>query len=207
MAVNQVDLTSVARIRNAALELFAEKGPRATVREVARKAGVSAGLVQHHFPTKAALRDAVNAHVVAIASDFFAVDPGEGPPVVVQRRLGDRVTAFVRENPSALRYVARAVADDDEGALEIFDAFVGIAKDQWEQLADASLLNPEADLTWIPLHVVILNLATVLMSSAISRHLPEPFFSPKQLERWNSASNALFEHGVYRASGATTESP
>ena len=66
------DLNTYARIRNAALEGFAANGVASTsIRDVAAAAGVSPGLVQHHFGTKAGLRDAVNDFVVAGALDTF----------------------------------------------------------------------------------------------------------------------------------------
>ena len=44
------DLTARARIRDAALALFAERGTDgATIRDIAKAAGVSGGLVRHHF--------------------------------------------------------------------------------------------------------------------------------------------------------------
>ncbi len=44
------DLTARARIREAALRHFAEEGyERATIRAIAATAGVSPGLVRHHF--------------------------------------------------------------------------------------------------------------------------------------------------------------
>ena len=56
----QTDLTPAARIRDAALARFARDGLADTsIRDVARTAGLSPGLVQHHFKTKANLRDAV----------------------------------------------------------------------------------------------------------------------------------------------------
>jgi AcrR family transcriptional regulator len=197
-----LDVTPYARIRNAALEGFAAKGVRATsVREVAAHAGVSPGLVQHHFATKGDLQAAVNEHVRSVAADFFTDLPDSGSPSEIQQELGDRVTAFVRDYPTLLLYVVRACADGDEGALQIFDAFVGIARAQWERLADAGLLRDDVDLAWVPLHVVVLNLGTVLLQQAIGRHLPGPFLAPEQLERWNTASNSLFQRGVYRAEG------
>jgi TetR/AcrR family transcriptional regulator, regulator of cefoperazone and chloramphenicol sensitivity len=193
------DLTAYARIRDAALELFADRGVLATsIRDVAAAAGVSAGLVQHHFGTKAELRDAINDHVVSIAADAFSELPTEGDPTEIQQQMGDRVTAFVRDNSIALRYVARGVADRDEGAIGIFDAFVAISARQWDRLAEHGMLRPDADLDWAALHVVVLNLASVLMRHAIERHLPAPFTDQHELERWNQASNALFQHGLYR---------
>jgi AcrR family transcriptional regulator len=196
-------LTGLARIRNAALESFATDGVAATsIRDVAKRAGVSPGLVQHYFSTKAALVDAVNGHVVAIATDAFSDLSQSGSPIEAQQELGDRVTAFVCEHPMAVRYVARSTADGDQGALEIFDAFFAIAHDQWQRLAEHDLLRPDVDLTWTALHAVVLVLGTVLLKDAIDRRLPQPFFTPDQLERWNAASNALFREGTYRATAA-----
>lgn len=193
------DLTAHARIRNAALELFADRGVAATsVRDVAALAKVSSGLVQHHFKNKAGLRDAVNDHVVAVAGEAFAELPASGDPTAVQQQLGERVTAFVRDHAMALRYVARGVADRDAGALAIFDEFVGISARQWSRLSEHGLLRPDAPLEWAALQVVVLNLATMLMSEAIERHVPAAFTDPEQLEIWDQASNALFQHGLYR---------
>lgn len=59
------DLTAKARIRNAALDLYAERGEdRVSMRAVAAAAGVAVGLVQHHFKTKDGLRVAVEQLVV-----------------------------------------------------------------------------------------------------------------------------------------------
>jgi AcrR family transcriptional regulator len=194
------DLTGLARIRNAALEGFARDGvPATSIRDVAKRAGVSPGLVQHYFPSKTALVDAVNAHVLELAADAFTDVSESTTPIEAQQELGDRVTAFVAEHPTALLYVARSTADRDDAALGIFDAFVAIAGAQWQRLADNDLLRPDTDLTWTALHAVVMILGTILLRDAIERHLPEPFFTPAQLDRWNAASNALFREGTYRA--------
>ena len=55
------DLTAKAKIRNAALDMYAEQGEdRVSMRAVAARAGVTVGLVQHHFKTKDGLRQAVD---------------------------------------------------------------------------------------------------------------------------------------------------
>lgn len=209
MTVATADLTAYARIRDTGLALFADRGVAATsVRDIAAAAGVSPGLVQHHFGTKAGLRDTVNEHVVALATNAFAELPSEGDPAEVQQQMGERVTEFVRDNPIALRYVARATADRDEPASRIFDAFVAIARGQFQRLADHELLRSDADVDWAALHVVLFILSTVLLRDAIGRHLPAPFDRPEQLDRWNQATNDLFRRGLYRRTplrGAETE--
>jgi TetR/AcrR family transcriptional regulator, regulator of cefoperazone and chloramphenicol sensitivity len=193
------DLTTFARIRNAALEGFARDGVTATsIRDVAKAAGVSAGLVQHHFPTKATLTEAVNDHVISIAETAFANVPAARSTIDASDELGSRVTALIREHPDALRYVARASSEADPGALELFDTFVSIAEQQWEQLAKDDLLRADADRKWTALNTVMFNLAPLLFQTALDRHLPHPFESPEGLQRWQNAGTELFRHGVYQ---------
>jgi len=52
------DLTSRARIRDAAIDVFGDRGFDTGVRAIAAAAGVSAGLVNHHFGSKDGLRAA-----------------------------------------------------------------------------------------------------------------------------------------------------
>jgi AcrR family transcriptional regulator len=191
------DLTGYARIRNAALECFARHGFEASsVRAIARTAGVSPGLVQHHFPTKALLRGAVNAHVVALATAPFAdlqLPTADADPF---EELGKRITRLLGEHPDALRYTARATLEGDEAALELFGAFVAIARSQWHALAREGRLRADLDLEWAALHPVIFNLGVVLFREAIERHLAEPPFSAQGLERLNVAMTTLQRLGT-----------
>jgi AcrR family transcriptional regulator len=50
------DLTARARIRDTAIECFAENGLDSSFRMIATLAGVSPGLITHHFASKASLR-------------------------------------------------------------------------------------------------------------------------------------------------------
>lgn len=202
MRVSDQDLTAVARIRNAALEGFARDGVEATsIRDVAKAANVSPGLVQHHFKTKADLERAVNEYVIQIAAEayrgFEGATAGASTEELLQA-MGDFITAFVRDHRSALLYVIRSAALGEEAGLGIFDAFVAIVGAQVERLAGDGALRDDVDPLWTCLHVVIFNLGTVMLEPAIDRHLPEPFHSPAQLERWNEATTRLVSSGVVK---------
>jgi AcrR family transcriptional regulator len=58
------DFTARARIRDVAIECFAEEGFGASMRTIAARAGVSLGLITHHFGSKAALRTSCDAEVL-----------------------------------------------------------------------------------------------------------------------------------------------
>lgn len=195
--VRESDLSTSARIRNAALEGFADKGVSGTtMRDVAAAAGVSTGLVQHHFGTKAGLQHAVEQHVIDVALETFEGLVGETIDADIWATMGDKVTAWVAENTTSLRYLARALSDGDPSASRIFTALLTIARTQWlEPLARGGGLDPNADAEWAALHVIVFNLATVLLEPAISAQLPKPLFTSAQLRRWNVATTELYRRG------------
>jgi TetR/AcrR family transcriptional regulator, regulator of cefoperazone and chloramphenicol sensitivity len=200
MRVSDEDLTAAARIRNAALEGFARDGVEATsIRDVARAANVSAGLVQHHFKTKAELEQAVNEYVMRIAAEAyegFEEAPAGADTEELLKEMGDRITAFVRDHRSALLYVIRSAAQGEAAGLAIFDAFGALVEAQVNRLAEDGALREDIDRLWLGLHVVIFNLGTVLLEPAIDRRLSAPLRDPAQLERWNRATTDLLSRGA-----------
>jgi TetR/AcrR family transcriptional regulator, regulator of cefoperazone and chloramphenicol sensitivity len=184
---------SYERIRAAALDGFARDGVAATsIRRVAATAGVSPGLVQHYFPSKAALRSAVDEHVTEIARTALAVRPVEGDVI---EDIAERLTALVAEHFVALRYVARGVAERDEAALAIFDTITRLCREQLGAFAQQGLLREGLDLEWAALHTVLINLGTVIMEPGVSRQLGAEFLDERQVARWKQATTALFVGG------------
>lgn len=184
------------RILAAALEGFAREGVNATsIRHVAAAAGVSPGLVQHYFPSKAALRAAVDDHVTEVARAALTVRTVEGDII---EDLAERLTALVAEHFVALRYVARGVAESDEAAMAIFDTLTELCLEQLSSLQRQGMLRADLDLEWAALHTVLINLGTVIMEPGVSRQLQRPFLTKRQVQRWKEATTALFVGGEVR---------
>ncbi|QRY51555.1 TetR/AcrR family transcriptional regulator [Mycolicibacterium septicum] len=121
------DLTAKARIRNAALDLYSKSGPdRISLRAIASEAGVTLGLVQHHYKTKAGLRDAVDQLVV----DYFATALAEVPdvehPADLAAARDEAVRRMLEANPPVLDYVRRAVLDPSGENLHLLDVLVDL---------------------------------------------------------------------------------
>jgi AcrR family transcriptional regulator len=111
------DLTGRARIRDAALEQFGIHGfDGATIRGIAEAAGVSPGLVQHHFGSKLALRRACDEAVLELVRRKLAATR-DG-----QITNPSFLSALYSSAPALVRYVARAVADGAGAGAELFDA-------------------------------------------------------------------------------------
>lgn len=121
------DLTAKARIRNAALDLYSKSGPdRISLRAIASEAGVTLGLVQHHYKTKAGLRDAVDQLVV----DYFATALAEVPdaehPADLAGARDEAVRRMLAANPPVVDYVRRAVLDPSGENLHLLDVLVDL---------------------------------------------------------------------------------
>lgn len=190
--------STVERIRAAALLGFAERGIAATsLRAIATTAGVSLGLVQHHFGTKNRLRAAVDAHVLDVVHTAVESEPLPAPPADPLPELGHRITSLLGSHPEVLRYLGRAVIDGDQIALTVLDELIALADAQWDELSSRGLLRPDTDLTWAALHSVILIIGTVLLRAPIEHRLSRPLTSADQLRRWDDAMTALLRTGLF----------
>jgi AcrR family transcriptional regulator len=192
------DLTAYARIRNAALELFATQGTKATtIRDVANRAGVSPGLVQHHFGTKAGLRKAVDEFVLADARRTIT----DLPEPLAERaaEFANRMGEVVRDRPAAMLYLARSASDGDELGLATFKALVEFGVPQLREMQEAGQLAPDLDLEWSVLQLLLFNLSTMLFEPAISHALGEPLLTDEGRQRWNAAATSLFTRGLTKS--------
>jgi AcrR family transcriptional regulator len=161
------DLTARARIREAALKHFATDGyDRATVRAIAQSAGVSAGLLRHHYGSKSDLRQACDRYVFDVLHRTNAQlldDPWAAAPAQeASKRFG--------------RYVARSLADGSPTVGPIFDEMVTMTE-EWLVRADASRVDPPAvDRRIRAALLTAMNIGIPLLSDHVSRALGADMF-------------------------------
>ena len=166
------DLTARARIRDAALRHFGEHGfERSTIRGIAETAGVSSGLVRHHFGSKQALREACDAHLSRAI-----------------RRLNDQVRAdstlsevnYVAAARAATgpyqRYLARSLAEGS--AATVFDDMVRMTE-EWLAEADKNRPDPpDVDRKARAAVITAMALAISVLHPHVSRGMGVDLFSP-----------------------------
>lgn len=209
MSSSPDDLTARARIRDAALAEFAEHGEKgATVRSIALSAGVSPALVQHHYRTKAGLRAACDAYVLAYVRQGVAEGIDEGgiadPAFTVET---------LRTGPPVVRYLGRSLVDGSPGSAEIFDRIVALSQPYLHSQDDT--IDPTARAAVL----VAMRLGLVVLHEHLSRNLGVDVFSPVgtrlnariQLELLNPALTdpSIFEHartGLDASAGTTLPS-
>jgi AcrR family transcriptional regulator len=194
--IGHVGPSSAERIREAALANFAVHGTATTsLRSVAATAGVSLGMVQHHFATKSGLIKAVDDYVVSLVIGGMA-QPIPEPPADSITDVGSRVTKLIAEHPDVAAYLSRAMVDGSPLGVTLFDALMDVGMARWKLRAERGELRPDVDLTWATINAVVLAVGGISLRAHVNRHLPEPLTSPNQLRRWQAATDDLLREGL-----------
>ncbi len=194
------DTSPIERIRTAAMTSFATQGfSNTSLRAVASAAGVSLGLVQHHFATKDGLIKAVDDHVLTVVINHITQEVSAGTTDSLAE-IGDRVTRMIAEMPDIVDYVGRALIDGRPVGYTIFDALLNSGTARWNQRRERGEARQDLDLTWAAVNSLVLALGTFILRGHIERNLPEPLTSPAQLERWQASVTMLLREGLFRRS-------
>jgi TetR/AcrR family transcriptional regulator, regulator of cefoperazone and chloramphenicol sensitivity len=194
------DLTARARIREAAIRLFTERGVKETaVLDIAKAAGVSGGLIRHHFGSKDGLRVECDTYVLDELLRFkeqalkqMQADPDFQP-------MFDARQVLLR------RYLGRAMVD---GSPEAAARFVQTVDETEHWFVDQSGLDlPDARACAAVL--AGMTLGVFAMQDHIARALGENPLSPRVQERIGQAyaviySPVLLPSGI---TGRTDPSP
>jgi TetR/AcrR family transcriptional regulator, regulator of cefoperazone and chloramphenicol sensitivity len=163
------DLTARARIREAALEHFARDGyDRTTIRTIAKTAGVSPGLLRHHYGSKEDLREACDHYVFEMihrANAEILSDPG--------------ATAQIRQTSKPFgSYVARSLADKSPTVGPIFDELVTMTEAWLARADDARADTPTVDRRVRAAVVTAMKIGIPLLHEHVSRALGTDMFGP-----------------------------
>lgn len=191
------DRPTIERIRQAALTSFAANGTATTsLRSVATAAGVSLGLVQHHFVTKAGLIKAVDDYVTSVMVDVVG-RPVSRPPRDSVADMGSRVTTLLLEYPEVVRYLGRALVDGSELGVTVWDTLSELGVQRWAERKENGEAREDIDVTWAALNSLVLALGTFIVRGHIERRMPDAFSTPEQVDRWQESVNTLLREGLF----------
>lgn len=170
------DLTARARIRDAAIALFAEHGMQATsMKRVAAEAGVSQALVSHHFGSKDGLRSACDEHVAAVIEQRKRDALSQGPKLDLLEALRDQSDTF-----PLMRYLARMLIEGSPHADALVDGIIGASAASMEEGQRAGLFKP-LDRTYDVNAVLVLwSLGLLVLNEQAERLLGMTFDGPAE---------------------------
>jgi AcrR family transcriptional regulator len=171
------DLTARARIRDAAIVLFGERGlDGATIRDIAQAADVSSGLLRHHFGSKEGLRDACDEYALneltGISGRFTTLGSIDG--------LTPRVLLFQR-------YLIRSTMDGSPAGNAMFDRMIDFGE-KWFETTDLKSSDPRAFVAVLS----VMKMSLFTMRDQISRALGTDVGEPEGWSRMLRASLDIF---------------
>ncbi|WP_460463482.1 TetR family transcriptional regulator [Arthrobacter pigmenti] len=118
------DLSTRARVRDSAIDLFARHGFRTSVRAIAEAADVSPGLILHHFDSKEGLRRSCDDHVLRTIRALKEKSVLRGS---AQQMLMDM--AAVDDRAPLVGYALRSLQSGGDLARSFIDHFVADAEE------------------------------------------------------------------------------
>lgn len=138
------DLTGKARIRNTALDLYAANGEDGTsMRAIAKAAGVTVGLLVHHFGTKDGIRDAVDDLVVDYFAQAIAQVPDDAAPEVIAAARDSAVADMLASHPEVVNYLRRTLLEPGGHRSTLLDKLTTLTHREIAALRNAGIASTE----------------------------------------------------------------
>jgi AcrR family transcriptional regulator len=198
LTLGPADLAPRARIREAALRLYAEHGLQATsIRMVAEEAGLSPGAVMHHFKSKEELAEAVQHAVIAkIRRVVSEVGLDAAPHVAAQQRR-QAFDQLVADNPAIAGYLRRVILDGGPAGVALFTEGFDLIRSEMQALVDAQIARPlpDPDIGLVLYRAV--HLAHIMFGPLVEQMLGLSLSDPAVLERFRDAAVDLLTRPVF----------
>ncbi|MGK9461209.1 TetR/AcrR family transcriptional regulator [Streptomyces sp. G6] len=197
------DRTTRALIRDEALGLFAAHGPDSvTVRQIATAAGVSPGLVVHHFGSKDGLRQEVDQYVVAAFEAMLGEltgDGSDGQPLDAGAGAASLSAAFTRHFPAGSPlpgYLRRLLLADSEAGRQLFGRLYELSRAALDDLAATGLAVPGRDPAARAAVLLANDLAVFLLRDRIGEVLGTDPLSADGMARWAPEVLGIYTGGL-----------
>ncbi|MBD3784306.1 MAG: TetR/AcrR family transcriptional regulator [Micrococcales bacterium] len=198
------DRTARATIRDAALALFAERGPdAATVRDIAAAAEVSPALVLHHYGSKDGLRAAVDEYAAGAFDAMLAqLEGGDLADVLSGGEPASLAEAFATEfragSPLVL-YLRRLLLSGDPAGTVLVRRWHALTLGVVERLEEAGVARPSRDREARAALLLAGDLAVVLLAPHLGAVLGENPLTPGGMARWTAEATDVYLHGAFVA--------
>jgi AcrR family transcriptional regulator len=192
------DLAPRARIREAALRLYAEHGQQATsIRMVAEEANMSPGAVMHHFKTKDELAEAVQHAVVAKIREVVNGVGLDQPPAAATRARRQAFDQLIADNPVIAGYIRRVTLEGGPAGLAFFTEAFDLVRSEMQALVEANIARPLPDPEIGLVLYRAVNLAHIVFGPLIEQMLNLSLSDPVVLERFRDAAVDLLTRPLF----------
>jgi AcrR family transcriptional regulator len=189
------------RLIRVAMQLFAEKGfDGVTVRDISSAAGVSVGLVNHHFGSKEGLRAAVDQFFLRqfeeILFEDISVTRSKTDINSVVEWVESWISRHIDDWELSKAYMRRALLEGSEWGASVFERFYQVVRTSVDRMDAEGALRPDVDRLWLPLLIMYMELGTLLLEPYVERVLGRPAFDRTLWRRRHRAYVDLVYRGT-----------
>ncbi len=130
----------MARIRDAAIEQYGQRGFSVGLRTIAEAAGVSAALVIHHFGSKEGLRKACDAYVAEVVREAKTESLQSSDPATWLAQMSE-----IESYAPLMAYLVRSMQSGSDLATTFWRTMVANAEEYLEEGVRTGVLKPSRD--------------------------------------------------------------
>lgn len=196
------------RLVRVAMGLFAEKGyDGVTVRDLASAAGVSVGLINHHFGSKDGLREAVDRYFLKQFEEVLTAGPRAESPAPATLAFEDGLAQYadwvegwigrhIADWDASKAYLRRALLEGNDWGSSLFERFYQVARTAVDRADVGGHIRPEVDRLWLPFLIMYLEVGTLLLEPHVERLLGKSPFDRTLWRRRHRAYVDLIFNGI-----------
>lgn len=134
------EFATASRIRDAAVQRFGRDGFRVGLRTIAADAGVTAGLVIHHFGSKDGLRRACDEHVLEVMRQEKTKALTDGTATMLLAHMAE-----IERYAPIVQYLLRSLQAGGKLALELVEQMTADAEEYLAAGEAAGVVRPSRD--------------------------------------------------------------
>jgi len=183
----------------AGTKLFAERGfAGASVRDIAREAGVSIGLIRSHFGSKEGLRTEIEAHVAEQVEALYSTVVEHSGSRALERVVEDAVE-WIERDRDALLYLRTALMEKTPGSQKMFERLLATLRRFVKQNREQGFLQEGVDEEWAVIYLVFDFLGPALIEPFAEEAFGASMYARPMVERRNAFGRRLLTRGFLKA--------
>jgi TetR/AcrR family transcriptional regulator, regulator of cefoperazone and chloramphenicol sensitivity len=185
------------RLIAATKQLVSVHGFDVSVRQIAAAAGVTHGLVLHHFGGKDGLIAEVNQSILDQASHLMAALPATQDDDALAD-FGRLLERFVSETPEISGYLARVMTRQDNQAVVLFNGMTDRICQALTRLTDAGVVDHIADIEMRALQLATMEFGLLMLAPLVAQRVGcTSIHDPGFVQRWFRGELTLFGLGTF----------
>jgi AcrR family transcriptional regulator len=177
---------------DAALSAVAERGAKgATVRIIAERAGVTPGLVIHHFATKQRLLAEVDDLVAQQLTDAMSIPDEVTDAAAALSAVAVQLSSLIGSDASLRAYLRRAIADATPAGGRFLQHLIDLTVGSLRNGRSSKSSHSSDEARWQAVQIISINLAATLLEPILRDLGQEDPFTPDQVQK-RTAANVAF---------------